>query len=172
MRVTGTQLGRLGRTAAVVAVLVLLAGGCGDDDASSTDQTDETGDGSGDDTQLVNACPEDGCTIAITDAQTQGAELLLTWDANFTPEVARNHIHVYWDTYEPGEVSGDSEARGVDQGQWVPTDDNPTFLTEGAVSVAERGESTTVCVTAADGEHSVLDEALEDCFDVSDVLPT
>ncbi len=169
MGTTSTQVGRLGRWPALAAVMVLLAAGCGDD--ADTDNGGAVGE-SGDDTQMVNACPEDGCTIEITDVQAQDAELLITWDANFAPEVARNHVHVYWDTYEPGQVSGDAEARGVDQGQWVPTDANPTFLSEGAVSVVERGASTTVCVTAANGEHSVLDEALEHCFDVGDALPS
>jgi hypothetical protein len=156
---------------AVIAAVALLSTACGDDSESETldveNETDSTDSGA-----TVNACPEDGCTIAITAAEASDGELSLTWDANFAPELARNHIHVYWDNFEPAQVSGDAEARGVEQGDWVPTDVSPTFVTEGAVSLAERGDSTTVCVTAADGEHAVLDEALEQCFDISASLPS
>jgi hypothetical protein len=43
-------------------------------------------------------------------------------------------------------------------------------VTEGPVSVTTRGDSTTLCVTAADGDHAVIDAALVDCRDVSDLL--
>lgn len=165
---------------ALVAVIV-LASACGDDsssDAGSDDTTDDqtsddAGDASGDETsEMVNACPEDGCTITITDVAEQDGELAITWDANYSPDVARNHVHVYWDTFTADQVSGDADARGVVQGVWVPTDMNPTYVTEGAVSVTTREDSTTVCVTAADRDHVVLDAELVDCRDVSDVLPS
>lgn len=153
----------------LVAALGLMAAACGDDDdteaGDGSDPAEETTD------ELVNGCPEDGCTITITDVVAEGDELRVTWDTNFGPKVAQNHIHVYWDTYEPDEVSGDAVARGVEQGDWVPTEAAPEFLTEGAASIAARGDSTTLCVTAADREHAVLDAAIEHCFDVSDVLP-
>jgi hypothetical protein len=52
----------------------------------------------------------------------------------------------------------------------VPIDAPETFVTEGAVSVAVRGDSTTVCVTASDGDHAVIDSSIVDCRDVSDLL--
>jgi hypothetical protein len=38
------------------------------------------------------------------------------------------------------------------------------------VSVDTRGGSTTICVTAGDRDHAVIDSALVDCRDVSDLL--
>ena len=46
----------------------------------------------------------------------------------------------------------------------------PDFVTEGAVSTTKRAGSTTVCVTASDREHNVLDASIIDCEDVADLL--
>jgi hypothetical protein len=119
---------------------------------------------------VANACPADGCAITIVDAARQGEEIAVTWEANFKPDVAKNHIHVYWDIYTADQVSSDAEARGVKQGEWVPTDVVPTYVTESAVSVDTRGGSTTICVTGGDRDHAVIDASLVDCRDVSDLL--
>jgi hypothetical protein len=119
---------------------------------------------------VANACPAEGCAITIVDAARQADEIAVTWEANFKPDVAKNHIHVYWDIYTADQVSSDAEARGVKQGEWVPTDVVPTYVTESAVSVDTRGGSTTICVTAGDRDHAVLDASLVDCRDVSDLL--
>jgi hypothetical protein len=119
---------------------------------------------------VANACPAEGCAITIVDATRQADEIAVTWEANFKPDVAKNHIHVYWDIYTADQVSSDAEARGVKQGEWVPTDVVPTYVTESAVSVDTRGGSTTICVTAGDRDHAVIDSALVDCRDVSDLL--
>lgn len=119
---------------------------------------------------VANACPAEGCAITIVDAARQGDEVAVTWEANFKPDVAKNHIHVYWDIYTADQVSSDAEARGVKQGEWVPTDVLPTYVTESAVSVDTRGGSTTICVTAGDRDHAVIDSSLVDCRDVSDLL--
>ena len=119
---------------------------------------------------MANACPEDGCVITIDGAAPEGDELVVTWTTNFDPDVARNHIHIYWDTFTADEVSSDAEARGVSQGDWVPTDANPTFTTEGAVSMSAREDSTTLCVTAADRDHVVIDSQLVNCLDVANLL--
>lgn len=119
---------------------------------------------------VANACPADGCAITIVDAARQDDEIAVTWEANFKADVAKNHIHVYWDIYTADQVSSDAEARGVKQGEWVPTDVVPTYVTESAVSVDTRGGSTTICVTAGDRDHAVIDASLVDCRDVSDLL--
>jgi hypothetical protein len=119
---------------------------------------------------VANACPPEGCAITIVDAAREGDEIAVTWEANFMPDVSRNHIHVYWDIYTADQVSSDAEARGVSQGEWVPTDVLPTYVTESAVSVDTRGDSTTICVTAGDRDHAVIDASLVDCRDVSDLL--
>jgi hypothetical protein len=108
--------------------------------------------------------------IKIVDATRQGDEIAITWEPNFVPDVSRNHIHVYWDRYTADQVSSDAESRGVSQGEWVPTDVVPTYVTGSAVSVATRGDSTTICVTAGDRDHVVIDAALVDCRDVADLL--
>jgi hypothetical protein len=140
------------------------AGGTEGGEAAATTAAESGGDGA------ANACPPDGCLITIVDVVQSGEELEVTWEPNFTPDVDRNHIHIYWDIYTADQVSSDAADRGVEQGEWVPTADMPTYLTEGPVSVTTRGESTTLCVTAADGDHAVIDASLIDCRDVSDLL--
>ena len=81
-----------------------------------------------------------------------------------------NHIHIYWDTWTADQVSNDAASRGVKQGEWVPTDAYPTFVTEGAVSVTKRGKSTTLCVTAGDGNHDVIDSSIVNCHKVANLL--
>ena len=114
-----------------------------------------------------NACPPEGCSIQIMSVEKSGSELVLTWNANFLPDVSRNHIHVYWDNFKAEQVSSDAEANGFDQGDWVPTSAYPTYTTEGAMSLSSRGESTTICVTAANRDHAVLDPEAVHCMDVS-----
>lgn len=158
----------------VLGVSVLLAAACGDDSSDDSADDDTTapaaGDDSSDDGGEANACPEDGCTITVTGTEADGDEIAVTWDTNFAPDVGRNHIHIYWDTYTADQVSSDAEDRGVEQGDWVPTADMPTYTTADAVSVSVRGDSTTLCVTAADRDHVVLDAAVVDCVDVGDLL--
>lgn len=164
------------RAGLVGVAVVLLLVGCGtDDDGDAATDPDVVvnGDGAGDDTgddPVANACPAEGCEIEIVDVVPEGDELSITWEANFLPDVSRNHIHVYWDTYTADEVSADADDRGAEQGAWEVTDAYPTYVTEGAVSPGERGDSTTICVTASDRDHAVIDAGLVDCRDVADVL--
>ncbi len=119
---------------------------------------------------VANACPPEGCRITIVDVTREGDELAITWEANFRPDISKNHVHVYWDTYTAAQVSDDAVARGVEQGEWNPTDAYPTYITQSEASVANRGESTTICVTAGDRAHIVIDPTLFDCRDVSALL--
>jgi len=155
-------------TAAAAVALVLLAGACGSDSKNAeTSGSTTTAPGQ----PVQNACPVDGCQIEIEDVTRDGEELKVTWKANFEPDVSRNHIHVYWDTYDTKQVSNDAESKhGVTQGEWVPTDSYPEFVSEGAVAVGQRGSSTTVCVTAGDKDHNVIDVVVENCRDVADLL--
>lgn len=114
-----------------------------------------------------NACPPEGCSIQITGVEKSGAELVISWSANFLPDVSRNHIHVYWDNFKAEQVSSDAEANGFVQGDWVPTSAYPNFTTEGAMSLSSRGESTTICVTTGNRDHAVLDPKAVHCMDVS-----
>lgn len=144
-----------------------LVASCGDDDENGTTTATTVAPQT---TALANACPPDGCRARIVDASRAGEELRLTFDANFTPDMSRNHLHVFWDTFAANQVSDDAERRfGVTQGDWVPTADNP-FTTADAVSVGVRGESKRICVTAGDRDHNVLDPSLSDCRDVSALL--
>jgi len=171
----------LGLLLPVLALLFLLAG-CGDDDDGDTegDTTAETAaadtgaetsadTGETAETDGGNACPPDGCTITIAAvaADTDGSELVMTFDANFSPDIAGNHFHVYWDTFEADQVSSDATERGVTQGDWHPTDDYPDYTTTEATSVTQRGDSETLCVTAGDRDHAVIDASSVACTDVS-----
>ncbi len=148
--------------------------GSGDDTETGDDSTDgETGESSDgeDDSAADNACPADGCTLSISEFNAdEGGEVLVTFDANFAPDFSANHIHIYWDTYTADQVSADAADRGVEQGAWVATDEFPTYLTEADVSIEARDGSTTLCVTAADGDHNVIDSSVFECVDVSGAL--
>ena len=150
----------------VLAVLALAA--CGNDEPSGSTPAPAAA-GSPAETAVANACPAEGCTIEIVDVARDGGEIAVTWETNFAPDVSKNHIHVYWDIFTADQVSSDAEDRGVKQGEWVPTDVE-TYVTESAVSVDQRGDSTTICVTAGDRDHAVIDSSLVDCRDVSDLL--
>ena len=165
------------RPASVVLPLLLVVAACGDDDSDSSDSTGApAATAAGDEGEVAddgggaNACPTDGCAIAIVDVTSSGDELEITWEPNFAPDLDRNHIHVYWDTYTADQVSSDAADRDVEQGEWVPIDAPESWITEGAVSVAARGDSTTICVTASDGDHAVIDSSIVDCRDVADLL--
>ena len=150
------------------AVSLAVLGACGDDDdedaADTTDTTAESG-------EAPNACPSDGCKVKIANVtKAPDGELVVAMDANYTPDDARNHFHVFWDTFKPEQVSDDAERKhNVTQGDWVPTAENP-FTTVDAVSVKVRGQSTKVCVTAGDRDHNVIDPKLFDCRDVASLL--
>ncbi len=150
----------------LLAVFALVAVSCGSDDSSADESSTDNGESSA----LPNACPADGCQIDFKNIEDSGDEISVEWELNFSPEFANNHIHIYWDLYEPGQVSGDATDRGLVQGEWVPTDMAPIYVTEGAVSTSVRGDSTTLCVVAADRDHNVIDEAAEVCRDVSEFL--
>ena len=165
---------------ALVAIAALTLAACGGDESTATGDegaTESNGDDgatAGEGADLVNACPAEGCTIFIEEASlADDGEIALTFNANFTPEFEFNHIHVFWDSQEAGSVSSDFEARGYTvAGKWHPTDIYPDYVTQADASVSSesRGESTTICVTAANSEHAVLDPGLLACRDVSDLL--
>ena len=165
------------RTASITAVAVcgLVLAACGSDADEAESDTPEAAavdDIVGGDA-LPNACPVDGCSISIASMEAADGEVALVFDANFTPDFERNHIHIYWDAYEAGSVSSDFQERGFDeQGKWHPTDEYPNYTTQSDASVASefRGESTTLCVTAADTDHSVIDPTIEECVDVSEFI--
>lgn len=166
------RLGRAFWWATVVLGFIALAG-CSSDassDGASATSTSASSSTSAAVGAAQNACPVAGCSITIVDAQREGQELRLTWDANFAPDFSKNHIHVFWDTYTANQVSDDAAGRGETQGEWVPTGDFPEFVTEGAVSTSARGSSTRLCVTAGDRDHIVIDASIVDCRDVSDLL--
>jgi hypothetical protein len=147
------------------------------DDNTSDDTTSDDSDGGGGgetSSPLPNSCPAEGCEVAITAAEAgPDGEIELTFEANYTPDFEQNHIHVFWDSQETGAVSSDYEAKGYEvQGKWHPTDEYPVYITQSDASVGSvsRGSSTTVCVTAADTDHAVIDAAIFDCRDVSDLL--
>jgi hypothetical protein len=119
-----------------------------------------------------NACPVDGCEVRIVDVKKSGNELALTLQANFTPDMSKNHIHVWWgDNFTVKQVSNNAEtAYGVKQGDWHPTDEYPSYVTQGPVSLGVRGESKTICVSAGDRNHDIIDVTKYQCVDISGLL--
>ena len=118
---------------------------------------------------LPNACPVDGCEVKIMGMKRAGDELELTFEANFTPDVSKNHLHVWWgEKFTVEQVGRNAEpVHGVTKGSWHRHDDYPTYITQGAASTSERGDATTVCVSAADRNHNILDIKLYNCVDAS-----
>ena len=121
---------------------------------------------------MPNACPVDGCTVTILEVKKQGEELELLLEANYTPDNAKNHLHMWWgEQYTTEQVGRNAKSQfNVEQGKWHRHDDYPVYVTTGAASVAVRDGATTLCVTAADRDHNVLDAELFHCVDVSENL--
>lgn len=164
------RFGEIGRGLVVLVLMVACAGGTPSGDESPSPEVTPTSETAGEGAPVANACPAEGCQVRIVDVTQEGEELRITWEANYLPEISRNHVHVYWDIYTADQVSDDAESRGVQQGDWHPTDAYPTYLTESAASVANRGDSTTICVTAGNGDHVVLDSSLVACRGVGEML--
>ena len=167
---------RLTTTTTVVVLAAVLAS-CGSD-SSATDESQPAATPAPGATQPASdahpkACPVDGCQISIASAASSGGEIALEFEANYTPDFERNHIHVFWDSQEPGAISSDFEERGFEeQGKWHPTADYPAYVTQADASVSSefRGDSTTLCVTAADTDHAVIDPSIFECMDVAEYL--
>ncbi len=154
----------------VGSAMTLAFAACASDEPTGSSPSVPATDGSTSASPVANACPVDGCRITFIDAAKEGNEIKVTWETNYVPDMSKNHIHIYWDIYTADQVTGDAEARGEKQGEWVPTDDVPTYVTGSAVSVKHRGESTTLCATAGDRDHIVIDSSIVDCIDVSNLL--
>jgi hypothetical protein len=150
---------------AVAGALVLAA--CSSDDGGDGDSAAST---EAAEQAAGNACPPDGCSVVIESVDSAGDELAVVFDANFDPDFANNHLHVYWDTYTAEQVSSDASDRGVEQGAWHPTDEYPEYTTQQDASVSVANGSTTLCVTPADRDHAVIDPTQVACVDVSDLI--
>ena len=121
---------------------------------------------------MPNACPVDGCEVKIIDVKPSGKELEITFEANFTPDVSKNHFHVWWgENFKVEQVGRNAEpVYGVKQGSWHRHADYPTYITQGAASTNVRGSAVTVCVSAADRNHNILDVKIYHCVNVKDKL--
>ena len=121
---------------------------------------------------LPNACPVDGCTVTIIGVERSGDELQLMLKANFSPDMSKNHIHVWWgDNFTVDQVSNDAETtHHVRQGKWHPMADYPSYVTKGAASMKVRDNSKTICVSPADRNHNIIDVKIFQCVDISNQL--
>jgi len=121
---------------------------------------------------MPNACPVDGCEVKIVSVKQSGDELELTFDANFTPDVSKNHLHVWWgEKYTVKQAGrGAKPVFGVEKGAWHRHDDYPTYVSQGAASTGVRDGAVSLCVSAADRDHNILDVETYHCVDVSDHL--
>lgn len=121
---------------------------------------------------MTNACPVDGCQVKIVSVEKAGDELEVTFEANYAPDFSKNHFHVWWgENYTVEQVSNNAETvHHVKQGDWHPTADYPAYTTQSSVSVKERGEATTLCVSPGDRNHDIIDVKIMDCRSVADLL--
>lgn len=117
---------------------------------------------------MPNACPVDGCDIKIVAVERSGNELKITLSANFSPDMSKNHSHVWWgENFTVEQVSNDAKTRHkVTQGKWHPTDAYPIYTTQSAASTSVRGGAKTICVSVADRNHDILDTKVVHCVDV------
>ena len=122
--------------------------------------------------QEANACPVDGCIAKSTSVSKEGDELAVEFEANFMPEMSKNHLHVWWgDRFDVKQVSNNAETEhSVAQGDWHPTDIYPSYVTTGAASVTQREGTTVLCVSPADRNHDIIDAEEFMCLDVADQL--
>lgn len=118
---------------------------------------------------MANACPVDGCDVKILEVKRSGDELALTFKANFKPDVSKNHFHVWWaENFTVKQVGRNAmTVHGVEKGKWHRHDDYPNYVTTGAASTSVRGDAVTVCVSAADRNHNILDVSIYHCVDAS-----
>lgn len=121
---------------------------------------------------MPNTCPVDGCEVAISAVEKAGEELQITLDSNFTPDNSKNHFHMWWgEQYKTEQVGRNAKSEyDQEQGKWHRHDDYPVYVTTGSASVGVREGAVTLCVTAADGDHNVLDAENFHCVDVSEHL--
>ena len=121
---------------------------------------------------MPNACPIDGCDVKIIEVKRSGEELELTFEANFTPDVSKNHFHVWWgENFTVEQVGRNANpVYGVEQGRWHRHADYPTYITQGAVSTSVRDKAVKICVSPADRNHNIIDTKVYQCLDVSDKL--
>jgi hypothetical protein len=120
---------------------------------------------------MANACPVDGCEVKILEVRQAGDELMLTFEANFKPDVSKNHFHVWWgENFDVKQVGRNAKTFGMEKGKWHRHDDYPTYTTTGAASTSIRNGAVIICVTAADRNHNVLDATLYQCVDASGYL--
>jgi len=119
---------------------------------------------------MPNACPVDGCDVKILEVTRAGDELELTLESNFTPDVSKNHFHVWWgENFTVEQVGRNAQTvHGVKQGRWHRHADYPIYITQGAASTSVRGEAVTICISPADRNHNILDVKVFHCVDVSD----
>jgi len=105
------------------------------------------------------ACDGGSC-ITIDDVTLDGGELLITWTADgFVPDTSATHAHFYWGIYDAAQVG----TNAADRSPWELTDAQP-FVPGGELQLANRpAGADTVCVTAADGEHAVIEPANHHC---------
>jgi hypothetical protein len=122
--------------------------------------------------QDENACPVDGCQVHFVSVEQDGDELKITFEANYKPDMSKNHLHIWWgENFDVKQVSNNAETTyGVKQGSWLPTDAYPVFVTQAEASVKERGGATTLCVSAGDRNHDIIDPALFECRSVADLV--
>ncbi|MEL6619086.1 MAG: hypothetical protein AAFP16_09440 [Pseudomonadota bacterium] len=119
--------------------------------------------------QASNACPVDGCSVEIVSVTANGDELSLELSSNFNPDISKNHFHIWWgELFDVRQVSNNAETvHNVRQGDWHPTDAYPSYQTTGVTSVSQRGDAVSLCVSAADRNHDIIDPEALNCVDVS-----
>ena len=140
-------------------------GSAEDDDGAAEEDDPYGGEDPYDTGGLTNECPAEGCLVRIIGMEPNGGEVNITFDANFAPDTGGNHFHIYWNNWDPAEVSADT---GV--GVWAARAEYPVYDTglDGNTSTGSsaRGGTDEICVTPANSGHVVIDPEIYDCWSV------
>ncbi len=109
-----------------------------------------------------------GPFVLITDIQIQGGFYSVTYEAfNFDPLISSivgtNHIHFFWNIYDPLTVGTNGVGDSTGGGSWVLYD-KPNPFAKFAVS-SRPGGATQMCALVAYHDHSI-DLATGNCFDL------
>jgi molecular chaperone DnaK len=113
------------------------------------------------------SCNQADC-IFIDTVHIVGGNLRIEWTSDFSPNTAAKHAHFFWDIYESAQVGTNAASFGVSQAPWELTA-NTTFVPGGEMALSNRPAGAEgVCVTAANGNHGVIDPANFHCVELPD----
>ena len=108
-------------------------------------------------------CPGDGdCIVMLSAGFFDDGTRVIVWSSSFDITLGTKHAHFFWDIYRPDQVGTAS----ADRAPWELTFDQG-FTPSGELLESNRPAGATgICVTPADGNHTVIDPAYYHCIEL------